>query len=241
MKFSGTASHLEIEAKLLVRTEHDLATIAALRRIGPFRILPAESARLHSVYLDTSRLRLARHAVALRLRRKRRHWEVTAKWAGRVAGVVHERAEMTFPLDGAPVMPFRLPPGPLHERLAPLVGRAWLRPILVTDLHRRTFHVLRQAAGRHAQPLAELALDRVALKHPGERGCRTSYREIEIELMRGSRADLDALVRLLGQHIDLTPSPESKFARGVALLYPRLVIGSQQETRTRRSTRRATA
>jgi triphosphatase len=231
MTLSWPATHLEIEAKLLVRADRDLATIAALRKLGTYRILPVESARLHSIYLDTNRLRLARHGVAVRLRRKRRCWEVTAKWAGRVAGVVHERAEMTVPLDGTPVMPFRLPSGPLIERLGPLVGRALLHPILVTDLHRRTFHVFQAESVLPAQPLAELALDRVELRGPRQSGCRSRYREVEIELIRGGRKDLNSLVRLLSAHVELTPSSESKFARGMALLYPRLVIGSEEGTR----------
>jgi len=224
---------LEIEAKLLVGSESALARIASLRRLGRYHLRPVDAARLYSVYLDTARFRLARHGIALRLRRKHRRWEVTAKWGGKVEGAVHERPEETVPLAGAPESPFRIPPGPLRRRLGPLVGRNPLRAVLVTLIHRRILHVSDTVPDGRVQPIAELALDRVGLRRPGDDRSRVTYREVEIELLHGRRPQLAEMVRLLAEHVELAPSPESKFARGMALLYPGLVIGEESTRLTR--------
>ncbi len=70
--------------------------------------------RLHSVYLDTAAFALARHGIALRVRRQGRRWEATAKWAGTSAGSLHQRPELTVPLPGPPPDPFELPEGKIE-------------------------------------------------------------------------------------------------------------------------------
>jgi triphosphatase len=204
---------VEIEAKLLVPPEVALDLIAQLDHLGPYRLRPRRTARLHSLYVDTPKLTLAHHRVALRLRRRGRRWEMTAKWMGRVCGMIHERPELTVPLAAAPRFPFVVPVGPLRARLGALVGRRGLRPILVTDIHRRLFDVFPQHG---EQALAELALDHVRLAAPT--GSRETYDEIEIEAKGGSRRDVARIARLLRERFGLLPSPASKFARGLALL-----------------------
>ena len=113
---------VEVEAKLLVPRATDLRAIARLPQLGPYPLRSRGTVRLHSIYLDTSNLTLARHGVALRLRRHGRRWEATVKLAGRVEGDVHERPELTVPLASAPALPFCPPPGPLHTQLAALVA-----------------------------------------------------------------------------------------------------------------------
>src|SRR3990170_1677208 len=111
----------EIEAKLLVPRARDFQAIARIRHLARYRLQRRDAVRLHSVYIDTPDLTLARHGVALRLRRHAGRWEATAKWAGRVRGVVHDRPELTVRLRSAPRLPFLLPRGPLRQRLAGLV------------------------------------------------------------------------------------------------------------------------
>ena len=62
---------LEVEAKFLARNLADLTRIAAVQRLGPYRLRPRERARLRSVYLDTQELSLLRERVSLRVRNKR--------------------------------------------------------------------------------------------------------------------------------------------------------------------------
>ena len=67
----------ETEIKLLVAPERAAAIDAALRRLPSSR-----RATLQACYFDTRDGRLARHGVALRLRRSDRTWEQTLKTAG---------------------------------------------------------------------------------------------------------------------------------------------------------------
>lgn len=218
---------MEIEAKLLVPQAGLLREIAKLRRIDGYELRRRDTARLHSSYLDTDDFRLARRGIALRLRRRRGKWEATAKWGGGRSGAVHERVEVTVPLRGKPALPFRLPSrGRLREALGPAVGDALLRTVLITEIQRTELDVLGAEAGT---PVAELALDRVELRAPrtGARDAsgrqRADYAELEIELKRGgARRDLDRLTRFFRERFGLAPSRESKFTRGLALLYPQL-------------------
>jgi inorganic triphosphatase YgiF len=210
----------ELEVKLLAAGERELRAIAQRTRLGPYRLRARDAVRLHSVYLDTADRALAREGVALRLRRLgRRHWEVTAKWAGQVSGVLHERPELTVVLAGPPVMPFVVPVGPLHVHLAAVVAGRPLRPLLITKIHRRRIDVLAADDADDAPVLAELALDRVQLCGPDEGPARDRYCEVEVERLHGTRRDLGVLARVLRVEFALTPSADSKFARGLTLIY----------------------
>jgi inorganic triphosphatase YgiF len=209
----------EVEAKLLVPAGGDLRPLAQLERLGRYAVRPRDVARLHSVYLDTADLALARQGIALRVRRQAGSWEATAKWAGTVRGDVHDRPELTVPLARAPRFPFTPPPGPLAMHLAALIAGRPVVPILITDITRRRADILRLPAGPRAEAVAELALDRVHLRGPASAAAAAVYSEVEIELRQGSRRDVTSIARLFRQQFGLLPSTQSKFARGVALLY----------------------
>lgn len=215
-----TAPALEVEIKLLPRRLADLNVLAQRKRFGAFGLRARGAVHLCSVYLDTRDLSLLRQRVALRLRERGGRWEVTAKWMGRVRGALHERPELTLPLRHRPARRFRLPAGPLRQRLGPSVAGRVLEAILVTDIERRLFDVV--AVGRRGAspgtPLAELALDHVRLRAPGKRGVLLDeYAEVEIEQRAGSRADLAALGERLVRAFGMTPATDSKFSRGMAL------------------------
>jgi inorganic triphosphatase YgiF len=217
---------VEIEAKLLVPTVTDLRAIGRLTHLGPYPLRSRGAVRLHSTYLDTPSLTLARHGVALRLRRQGRQWEATLKWAGQVEGDVHERPELTVALPRAPSLPFAPLPGPLHARLAALVAGRQLTPILTSEIHRRLFDVLPPEPTAPPEPIAELALDRVRLRAPGDGQPETTYCEVEVERRQGGRRDIASLARLLRDGFNLVPSSESKLGRGLTLLYGAGIIGS---------------
>jgi triphosphatase len=217
---------VEVEAKLLVPTATDLRAIGRLTHLGPYPLRSRGAVRLHSTYLDTPSLTLARHGVALRLRRQGRQWEATLKWAGQVEGDVHERPEMTVALPKAPALPFAPLPGPLHTQLAALVAGRQLSPILISEIHRRLFDVLPASTAATPEPLAELALDRVRLRAPQDGQPEAAYCEVEIEQREGERRDITSLARLLRDGFNLVPSSASKFGRGLTLLYGAGIIGS---------------
>lgn len=210
---------VELEAKLLVPPTTELRALTRLGHLGPYPLRVRGTVRLHSSYLDTPGLALARNGVAMRLRRQGRQWEATVKWAGRVEGDVHERPELTVELPGRPALPFLPPPGPLYTQLAALVAGRPLAPILLSETHRRLFDVLPPDPAAPPEPLAEVALDRVRLHAPEEGRPETTYREVEVECRHGDRHDIASLARALEDGFGLLPSSESKFARGLTLLY----------------------
>ena len=209
----------EVEAKLLLPEGGDLRPLVRLQQLGRHRVQPRDVVRLHSVYLDTSTLTLAHHGVSLRVRRQSGHWEATAKWAGSVRGDVHERPELTVPLPRAPGTSFMPPPGPLAIHLAALIAGRPVAPILISDIRRQRLDVLPAAGAAQIESIAELALDRVRLRGPRDSAAVVTYSEVEIEQKRGTRRDVVAVARLLRQRFGLLPSAESKFARGLTLLY----------------------
>jgi triphosphatase len=228
----------EIEAKLLVPRSAQLDAIARLERLGAHPLRRRGIVRLHSIYLDTRELALARHGIALRLRRRGSQWELTGKWAGRTVGVLHERPELTVPLRGRRQRS-SLPDGPLRCRLAAVVAGRQLRPILITDIERNVIEVLPKRGG--ARPVAELALDRVRITAPGRirRGVR--YCEAEIELVRGTRREVTILAALLRRRFGLLPSPASKFARGLAAFHGSRMLGGSEPQPPHRGDRLAAA
>jgi len=228
----GHPIHIELEAKLLVPTTKDLQAIARLDRLGAYPLRARGVVRLHSSYLDTPDLTLARHGVALRIRRQGRRWEATMKWAGGVDGDVHERPELTVALPSAPVLPFLPPSGPLHTQLAALMAGRPLTPILTSDVRRRLFDVLPSdpaAAAATPAPIAELALDSVRLHAPQEGQAEATYSEVEIECREGDRRVIADLAQMLRCDFGLLPSSDSKFARGLALLYGSEILNSSDQ------------
>jgi len=222
MAQSSSSIAPEVEAKLIIPRASDLRAIAQLQRLGEHPLRPRGVAHLHSLYLDTPELNLARHGVALRVRQDGERWEATAKWAGRSDGAVHERPELNIALAGKPDLPFVLPPGPLHVQLAALVAARPLQPILITEIERHQFDVLPAADETADEVTAELALDRVRLvapdrAQPSDRAA--TYFELELEQRQGTREDIVTLAQLLQDDFGLTPSSESKFTRGLSLLY----------------------
>lgn len=209
----------EVEAKLLVPRSADLRALATLTGIGPWRLVPRGTVRLHTCYLDTSDFALARQGVALRVRRHGRRWELTAKWQGSVDGVIHRRPELTVPLPTAPRRPFQLTDPALAVPLAALVAGRPLRVVLISDIQRRLLDLMPMDAGGEGEVLAEVALDRVRLHGEEAGGPVQRYCELEIEQRAGDVADLEHVVALLRERFELVPSAETKFSLGMQLLH----------------------
>jgi CHAD domain-containing protein len=220
---------VEMKAKLLVPTTTDLRAIARLTHLGSYPLRPRGTVRLHSRYLDTPHLTLARHGVTVRLRRQGRQWEATVTWAGRVEGDVHQPPELTIALARTPALPFVPPPGPLRTHLTALAAGRPLAPILISEIHRRLFDVMPSDPAATPTPVAELGLDRVRLHAPQEGQPEATYCEVEVERRHGDRRDIATLARLLPQDVGRLSSSESEFARGLTLLYGSGIIGSSDQ------------
>ncbi|MEO8604026.1 MAG: CHAD domain-containing protein [bacterium] len=205
----------EVEVKLAAPLTA-LAAIGRLRTLGDFRLRPRRAHALHTVYLDTATHALARAGVALRLRRDGRRWEATAKWPGRVDGTLHARPELNVALPGEPLLPFVLPDGPLRDQLRALVLDRPLLAVLITAVRRRPLDLL---PARGQRVLAEVALDHVQLCAADGTPAAPPYAEVEIETRHGDAGDCLAVGRLLTKQFDLTPSPATKYARGLSAVY----------------------
>ena len=92
----------------------------------------------------------------------------------------------------------------------PEVDLESLEPAAVVVNHRRTYLVSRPAGGRF-----ELAFDDVCYRDPVTRR-EQRERQVEIERLSGTRADLERVVAAL-RLTELRPASESKYQRAVRL------------------------
>jgi inorganic triphosphatase YgiF len=202
---------MEIEAKYRVddqRTFEDLLSLAAL---GPFQLTPAPHPEdQRNTYFDTAdgRLRAARYGLRVRDLEDRRI--ATLKGDARVEDGVYERDEWEVAI-GDDDRPESWPPSEARDRtLALLAGVPLIQILTIRTLRRHIY------ASRVGIDIAEISLDEGMISAGGR---EERFRELEIELIgAATRADLDALVRLLRERYALAPEERSKLARGLALL-----------------------
>jgi triphosphatase len=213
----------ETEIRLLAPTADDLRAIARLTRLGPYPLRSHGVVRLHRTYLDTAGLTLARHGVALRLRRQGRLWEAGLERVGRTEDAAR-RPEPRVELAAAPASPFA-PPEPLHTQIAALLAGRPLTPILLAEARRRRIEVLPPDPARAGDPIAELKLDRVRLRAPPGEQATDSY-EVAVERRHGDLRDVTAVERALRHDFSLVRAGESELQRGLTAFYGGGIIGS---------------
>ena len=181
----------------------DLSTVPGVATVGT-----PEERSLEAVYHDTPDLRLARARVTLR----RRTGGPDEGWHVKLPVGDGARRELHSPLGRAT----KTPPKGVSAPVRGLVRTAPLGP--VATLHtRRQVTDLCDEAGR---VLAEVADDAVtATAHgaaPGEPATVLSWREVEVELVDGDEALLDAVGRRLVEAGAAPSSSGSKLARVLA-------------------------
>jgi len=210
----------EVEAKLLAEDAAVLAAIAARDRLGPFFLVRRPTVRLETTYLDTADLLLARHGLALRLRRTgNTDWEVSTKGPGARSGAIHARSECSLRLSGPPAFPYS-PPPELADGLPAAARGAPLVPILISDVERQRFAVHRGDTQSQTPACAELVLDTARSRDPARpTPAAETFYEVEIELEAGARADLDRLSQLFRENFRVRPSQRTKLHRGLDLLH----------------------
>ena len=201
---------MEVEAKYRVSASADLDRVAALNALVGYelRLHPAPEQQ-HNRYYDTAdgRLNSARHG--LRLRRIGERSLITLKGPSTINGDLHSRAEWEFA--HADPEPRTWPAGEARSVALAIIGEAELGCTLTIDTTRRVIDAL-----RNGQPAAEICLDQGIIRAAGR---EAPICELEIELLAaGTLDDLAALAAALRQYVALEPEPQSKLARGMALL-----------------------
>lgn len=206
------AAPREVELKLAVAADSLPMLQRRLRALGR-----AQRQRLHTTYFDTADLLLARHAMALRLRRDGTRWVQTLK-TGAAQGALSARGEWEAAVPAA-----RLQLGRLRHTPLPALLREAGAPPLLPLFSTRFTRARRLVEGGDA--LVEVALDRGAVfVGRGRAARRVPLLELELELKHGNaRALFEIAKQLMDGDDDTAPLPllpfaASKAARGYALL-----------------------
>ena len=215
----GAGEFIETERKYDAAAGFALPDLAGLA--GVAAVTGPQTYRLRAIYFDTTDFRLAAAKITLR----RRTGGTDAGWHLKLPAGADSRREVHAPLGrGAGSVPARL-----AELVAGPSGGQPLRPIARLATTRR----LRRLAGRDGEVLAEVADDLVvgSLPAPAAPGAgpadpggpgmpewreASRWREIEIELVTGSRELLDSAGDLLCRAGAAPSAAASKLSRLLA-------------------------
>jgi CHAD domain-containing protein len=201
------SEHTEVERKYDVDGDF---TLPDLGLPGVAAVDPPVEHQLEAVYHDTPDLRLARARITLR----RRTGGADAGWHLKLPGDDGARRELHAPLGRAT----RTPPGALREPVAGVLRGAATGPVATLRTHRLAT-VLRAADGR---ALAEVADDTVTASATGPDGAAElhAWREVEVELVEGDAALLDAAEERLAAAGARPAGRASKLGRVLASRLP---------------------
>ena len=207
----GAGEFIETERKYDAAAGFALPDLAGLG--GVAAVTGPQTYRLRAIYFDTADFRLAAAKITLR----RRTGGTDAGWHLKLPAGVDSRREVHAPLGrGASRVP-----GRLTELVAGWTGGQPLRPIARLATTRR----VRRLARRDGEVLAEVADDLVvgslpapAAAGPGMPEWREAsrWREIEIELVTGSREVLDSAGEALRRAGAAPSAAASKLSRLLA-------------------------
>ncbi len=206
---AGAGLAKEIEIKLLIEP-HRVQDVEGLALIREFSEGPATRKRLISTYFDTPGLDLRRRGFGLRIRRDgQRRIQTLKEQAGRDDGLsIREELEHPVESDEPDLSLLRETPYAYLGEDRPL--QKDLRALFTTDFQRTAWR-LRPKPGVHI----EMALDVGEIRR---QDARVSICEIELELITGTREDLESLAARLLTALPLVRGTQSKAARGYGLL-----------------------
>ncbi|MGY1708940.1 CHAD domain-containing protein [Geodermatophilus sp. SYSU D00758] len=198
-----STSHVEVERKFEAEESFVLPDLADLD--GVAAVGDPEEQELEAVYHDTPDLRLLRSRVTLR----RRTGGPDAGWHVKLPAAAGARRELHQPLGRAA----RTAPKAVVAPVLGLLGTATTAPVATLSTRR----VVRRLQAEDGRVLAEVADDTVRgtalAAEPGEPATVTTWREIEVELVDGDEALLQAVAdRLVAAGAEVSASP-SKVAR----------------------------
>ncbi len=201
MPGTAPAPHKEIELKLEVAPAHlrDLKKVPLLRSVKP-----SKGGTQVSVYFDTNAQKLRKNGLMLRVRREGRHHTQTIKATAHNGDF--ERDEWEADIAGN------------EPDLNEATGTA-LEPLLTKKLRRRLKPVFETRVRRTVYPLVDNAIALTVDQGMIDTGTRSqSLCEIELELKRGSAADLFDVARELTQKLPARLAVKSKSERGYEIL-----------------------
>ncbi len=204
------AAPREVETKLSIPDAPAFAALRALRKVGEYQLRRPRQERLVTRYWDNQGRELTTARLALRTRHSTAGDEASVKGPTRVRRAVHERVEVNVALPGPLRQRWSKLPNEIAEVLGARLASGPFTPILVTDIERSTRRVMLGTT-----QVAELALDRVRIRAPGERRVRLRYLELEAEDRCGDRRHIEALTALLRRQFGLSASTDSKFSAGM--------------------------
>ncbi|MGN6747188.1 MAG: CYTH and CHAD domain-containing protein, partial [Xanthobacteraceae bacterium] len=198
----GPHKEIEVKLELAPASLRDFKKIPLLRTVTP----AGKAENQVSVYFDTENQRLRKNGLMLRVRRHGRHYRQTIKAAVNSGSI--ERDEWEAEIAGKRPDLDQADGTALEPHLTGKVRRR-LKPLFETRVSRTVYPVV---ANGHA---IALTLDRGTI----ETGTRSlPLCEIELELKRGTAADLFDVARTLTQSLPARLAVKSKSQRGYELI-----------------------
>jgi CHAD domain-containing protein len=207
---------IEVERKFVI---DDDAALPAFDTLEPsLRVGSVETIELDALYYDTADYRLARSEASLRLRLGGHDagWHLKLPSAGTDARVELRRPAPAIEPSLLALAPPLVPDEFVDLTLARTGGQP-LQPV-VRLTTRRTRTVL---VGPASEPLAEVDEDEVGAFFDNSPQAEHRWRELEVELLEGTRSELDKISRELERSGGRRAEYPSKFVRAVGSLADR--------------------
>jgi CHAD domain-containing protein len=200
----------------------DDANLPAFEALAPsLRVGSVETIDLDALYYDTADYRLARSGASLRLRLG----GSDAGWHLKLPSTEPDaRVELRRPVPNISPEALALEPPPVPEEFVDLtLARTGGLPLqgVVRLTTRRTRSIL---VGTESQPLAEVAEDEVGAFFDGDLEAVDHWKELEVELLEGSRGELEKISRELERSGGRRADYPSKFVRAVGSLAGRPLL-----------------
>ena len=201
---------VEIELKYAVADRAVGERLLGSEALAGFRATgPARTTQNEDRYLDSAGGALARAGFSARLRSSSAGTIVTVKSTATTDGSLQRREELEGPADRT-AEPLAWPPSPARSLILELCGDAPLIELATIRQLRRK----RDLVTPGGEAAVELSLDEADVVSRGRVVER--FLELELELTRGTEADLGPLRTLLDGHPGLAPAPGSKLERALA-------------------------
>jgi CHAD domain-containing protein len=204
------ARPVEIELKYAVADRAIGERLLGSEALAGFRATgPARTTQVEDRYLDAADGALARAGFSARLRSSSAGTIVTVKSTATTDGSLQRREELEGPADRT-AEPLAWPPSAARSLILELCGDAPLIELVTIRQLRRK----RDLAAPGGEAAVELSLDEADVVSRGRVVER--FLELELELTRGTEADLAPLRTLLDGQRGLAPAPGSKLERALA-------------------------
>jgi CHAD domain-containing protein len=210
MATAAPGRHLEIETKLEIdpaASLDDLARDKQLRAAGVTGVDEPEQFDLDAVYYDTDDLRLLEAKLTLR----RRTGGKDAGWHLKLPAAAGARTEIGLPLTADANEPV---PAALVDLTAGAARGRALRPVARVR-NARVVRLLRDGAGTELVEVADDHVTATAIDATGTESEPASWRELEAEIVDGTRDHLAAAVAALTKRGASPASSASKLARAL--------------------------